>query len=151
MTHTLQAHSIKIVVPIGADALPRNVLPDDGPAPPIDLKVQLKGGSFFLRAPLNGKSYRKILNAIAANGTENVVTVLQGELRPTPQGTPPVSQGYPVEDVSSFGEDEAEAYLSDLLYAIDEKARDGAEAECIKLVKLLVHYATTFKAQFDWE
>jgi hypothetical protein len=57
---TIRLHGLKVA----ADALPRDLVPMDGPAgePTIDV---LDGGSLTARAKFNGKNYRKMLKQIA--------------------------------------------------------------------------------------
>ena len=88
-TATIQVPALKVTVPLAADALPRDLVPRDGPAGEPVLDLVLEGGSLTVRAKLNGKNYRKLLKQVAEHGAENVAVALQGVLRP------PVSPGGP--------------------------------------------------------
>jgi hypothetical protein len=75
--------SFKLTVPLRGDALPRDLVPPEPePAGSPVLDVALEGGALVARARLNGKSVRKALKVVAEHGTENVVLVLQGALKP---------------------------------------------------------------------
>jgi len=79
---TIHVPGLKITVPLAADALPRDLVPMEGPAGEPTLELVLDGGPLTARARLNGKNYRKMLKQIAEHGAGNVVVVLQGVLRP---------------------------------------------------------------------
>ena len=79
---TIRVPGLKVAVPLAADALPRDLVPTDGPAGEPTLDLVLEGGSLTVRAKLNGKNYRKMLKQIAEHGAANVAVVLQGVLRP---------------------------------------------------------------------
>ncbi len=79
---TIHVHGLKVTVPLDADALPRDLVPMEGPAGEPTLELVLDGGPLTARARLNGKNYRKMLKQIAEHGAGNVVVVLQGVLRP---------------------------------------------------------------------
>jgi hypothetical protein len=79
---TIPVRGLKVTVPLAADALPRDLVPMDGPAGEPILDLVLDGGSLRARAKLNGKNYRKMIKQIAEQGAANVVVVLQGTLRP---------------------------------------------------------------------
>ena len=79
---TIHVPGLKVTVPLAADALPRDLVPMEGPADEPTLELVLDGGSLTARARLNGKNYRKMLKQIAEHGAGNVVVVLQGVLRP---------------------------------------------------------------------
>jgi hypothetical protein len=79
---TIRVAGLKVAVPLGPDALPRDLVPMDGPAGEPVLELVLEGGSLTALAKLNGKNYRKMLKTIAEQGAGNVVVVLQGVLRP---------------------------------------------------------------------
>jgi len=81
-TATIRVPGLKVAVPLAADALPRDLVPPDGPAGEPTLDLVLEGGALTARARLNGKNYRKLLKRIADEGAENVAIVLQGVLRP---------------------------------------------------------------------
>jgi hypothetical protein len=72
----------KVTVPLSADALPRDLVPMDGPAGDPTLDLVLDGTTLTAQARLNGKNYRKMIKQIAEHGAANVVVVLQGLLRP---------------------------------------------------------------------
>jgi hypothetical protein len=86
---TIQVLGLKVAVPLAADALPRDLVPMDGPAGEPTIDLVLDGGSLTVRAKINGKNYRKMLKQIAELGAANVAVVLQGVLRP------PVAPGGP--------------------------------------------------------
>jgi hypothetical protein len=82
MKATICVPGLKVVVPLAAEALPRDLVPMDGPAGEPTLDLVLESGSLTARAKLNGKNYRKMLKQIAEQGAANVAVVLQGVLRP---------------------------------------------------------------------
>ena len=84
-TATIQVPALKVTVPLAADALPRDLVPRDGPAGEPVLDLVLECGALTVRAKLNGKNYRKLLKQIA----EDVAVALRGVLRS------PVSPGGP--------------------------------------------------------
>src|SRR3954454_10915517 len=86
---TIGVPGLKVAVPLAPDALPRDLVPPDGPAGEPTLELVLEGGSLTARAQLNGKNYRKLLKQVAEHGPGNVAVVLQGVLRP------PVNPGGP--------------------------------------------------------
>jgi hypothetical protein len=79
---TIRVPGLKVTVPLSAEALPRDLVPMDGPAGEPTLDLVLDGGPLTARAKLNGKNYRKLLKQIAEVGAGNVSIVLQGTLRP---------------------------------------------------------------------
>ncbi len=79
---TIRVPGLKVAVPLGADALPRDLVPLDGPAGEPVLELVLEGGALTAVAKLNGKNYRKMLKTIAEQGPDNGAVVLQGVLRP---------------------------------------------------------------------
>jgi hypothetical protein len=79
---TIHVPGLKVTVPLAADALPRDLVPMEGPAGEPTLDLVLDGTPLTARARLNGKNYRKMLKQIAEHGAGNVVVVLQGVLRP---------------------------------------------------------------------
>src|SRR3954469_16023565 len=83
---TIRVKGLKVAVPLQADAVPRDLVPMDGPAgePVIDLAVE--GSDLVVRARFNGKNYRKMLKTIDEHGPDNVAVVLQGLLRPDQAG-----------------------------------------------------------------
>ena len=81
---TIHVPGLKVTVPLAADALPRDLVPMEGPAGEPTLELVLDGTSLTARARLNGKNYRKMLKQIAEQGAANVAVVLQGVLRPPP-------------------------------------------------------------------
>jgi hypothetical protein len=85
---TIRVPGLKVAVPLPADALPRDLVPMDGPAGEPTIELVLEGG-LTAEAKINGKNYRKLLKQIAEQGTGNVAVVLQGVLRP------PVAPGRP--------------------------------------------------------
>lgn len=81
-TATIRVPGLKVTVPLAADALPRDLVPPDGPAGEPVLDLVLEGGALTLRAKLNGKNYRKLLKQVAEHGADRVAVALQGVLRP---------------------------------------------------------------------
>ena len=79
---TIHVPGLKVTVPLAADALPRDLVPMEGPAGEPTLELVLDGTPLTARARLNGKNYRKLLKQVAEHGAGNVVVVLQGVLRP---------------------------------------------------------------------
>jgi hypothetical protein len=79
---TIRVAGLKVAVPLSAEALPRDLVPMEGPAGEPTIDLVLEGGSLTARAKLNGKNYRKLLKQVAEHGAGNVVVVLQGVLRP---------------------------------------------------------------------
>jgi hypothetical protein len=79
---TIRVPGLKVTVPLAADALPRDIVPMDGPAGEPTLELVLEGTPLTAQAKLNGKNYRKLLKQIAEQGAGNVSVVLQGTLRP---------------------------------------------------------------------
>ncbi len=93
-TATISVPALKVTVPLAADALPRDLVPMEGPAGDPVLDLVLEGGALTLRARLNGKNYRKLLKQVAEHGAENVAVALQGVLRsPETPGGPFVLEG----------------------------------------------------------
>jgi hypothetical protein len=88
-TKTIQVPSLKVTVPLAAAALPRDLVPMEGPAGDPVLDLVLEGGSLTVRAKLNGKNLRKLLKQVDEHGPENMAVALQGVLRP------PASAGEP--------------------------------------------------------
>jgi hypothetical protein len=91
---TIHVPGLKVTVPLAADALPRDLVPMDGPAGEPTLELVLDGSPLTAQARLNGKNYRKLLKQVAEHGGGNVVVVLQGMLRPpAAPGGPLVLEG----------------------------------------------------------
>ena len=84
---TIQVPGLKVAVPLPADAVPRDLVPMEGPAGEPVIELVLEGSPLIALAKLNGKNYRKMLKTIAEQGADNVAVVLQGALRP------PATQG----------------------------------------------------------
>jgi hypothetical protein len=74
---------LKINTLLAPDALPPDLVPPE-PQPAGDpvIDLALEGSPLIARARLNGKSYRKVLKAIAEHGKDNVMVTLQGTLKP---------------------------------------------------------------------
>jgi hypothetical protein len=85
---TIRVPGLKVTVPLAPDALPRDLVPMDGPAGEPTLDLVLEGG-LTARARLNGKNYRRMIKQVVDLGAANVSVVLQGVLRP------PASPGEP--------------------------------------------------------
>jgi hypothetical protein len=93
-TATIRVPGLKVAVPLAAEALPRDIVPMDGPAGEPTLELVLDGTPLTARAKLNGKNYHKLLKQVAEHGAGNVAVVLQGVLRPpAAPGDPFVLEG----------------------------------------------------------
>ena len=93
-TATIRVPSLKVTVPLAAAALPRDLVPRDGPAGEPVLDLVLEGGSLTVRAKINGKNYRKLLKQVEEHGADNLAVALQGVLRaPASPGGPFVLEG----------------------------------------------------------
>ncbi len=79
---TIQVSGLKVAVPLPPDALPRDLVPMEGPAGDPTIDLVLPGGALTARPRINGKNYRKLLKQVADQGPANVAVVLQGVLRP---------------------------------------------------------------------
>ena len=91
---TIQVSGLKVAVPLPADALPKDLVPMDGPAGEPAIELVLEGSNLTAIARCNGKNYRKMLKTIAENGSDAVAVVLQGVLRPpADQGGPYLLEG----------------------------------------------------------
>jgi hypothetical protein len=92
-TATIRVSSFKVTVPMAAAALPRDIVPMDGPAgdPTIDLVLE---GGLTARVKINGKNYRRMLKQVDEVGADNLAIVLQGTLRaPARPGEPFTLEG----------------------------------------------------------
>jgi hypothetical protein len=78
----IKVPGLKVAVPLPADALPRDLVPMEGPAGEPVIELVLEGSTLTVLAKLNGKNYRKMLKTHAENGSDAVAVVLQGVLRP---------------------------------------------------------------------
>jgi hypothetical protein len=78
----IKVPGLKVAVPLPADALPRDLVPMEGPAGEPVLELVLEGSNLTAIARCNGKNYRKMLKTIAEQGADAVAVVLQGVLRP---------------------------------------------------------------------
>ena len=86
---TIHVPGLKVTVPLAADALPREIVPKEGPASEPTLELVLDGSPLRVWAQLNGKNDRRLLKQVAEHDAESVVVVLQGVLRPpTAPGEP---------------------------------------------------------------
>jgi hypothetical protein len=93
-TATIRVPGLKVTVPLAADALPRDLVPADGPPGEPTLDLVLEGGALTVRARINGRNYRRMLKQIDEAGPGNVVVVFQGVLRPpAAAGEPFVLEG----------------------------------------------------------
>jgi hypothetical protein len=79
---TIRVPGLKVTVPLSAEALPRDLVPMEGPAGEPTLELVLEGTPLTARTQLNGKNYRKMIKQIGEQGPGNVSVVLQGTLRP---------------------------------------------------------------------
>jgi hypothetical protein len=78
----IKVSGLKVAVPLPINALPRDLVPMEGPAGEPVIELVLAGSTLTAIARCNGKNYRKMLKTIAENGSEAVAVVLQGTLRP---------------------------------------------------------------------
>lgn len=85
---TIRLKGLNVATPIAADAVPTDLVPADGPAGNPAVTLELEGFGPVCTAQLNGKSYRRMLKALAEKGPEGVTILLQGTLRPGPGGLP---------------------------------------------------------------
>jgi hypothetical protein len=91
---TIRVPGLKVAVPLSADALPRDIVPPDGPPGEPTLEIALDGTTLVARARINGRNYRRMLKQIDEQGAANVVVVLQGMLKPAAEpGGPFVLDG----------------------------------------------------------
>ena len=81
-TAQITVPGLKVAVPLKADALPRGLVPPDGPAGEPIIELRIEGAPTTIVARINGKNYRKMLKTVAEHGADSVVIVLQGNLRP---------------------------------------------------------------------
>ncbi len=80
---TIPVRSLKVAVPLAADAIPQDLVPPDGqPAGEPVIEVKLEDGSVTAIAKLNGKSLRRALKTVAEHGPANVALILKGPLKP---------------------------------------------------------------------
>ena len=87
-TATIRVPGLKVTVPLSAEALPRDLVPSEGPPGEPTLELALEGTPFVARARLNGRNYRRLLKQVDDQGAASVAVVFQGVLRPpaTPGG-----------------------------------------------------------------
>ncbi len=85
---TIRLKGLKVLQPIPAELVPVDLVPADGPAGNPSITLELEGVGPVCTAVLNGKSYRRMLKALAERGPEGVTILLQGTLRPGPDGLP---------------------------------------------------------------
>src|SRR5512146_3520276 len=85
---------LKGAVPRPAEALPRDLVPMEGPAGEPVIELVLEGSNLTAIARCNGKNYRKMLKTITEQSADAVAVVLQGVLRsPADQGGPYLLEG----------------------------------------------------------
>jgi hypothetical protein len=80
----IAVRKIKVVVPLVVEGLPG--VPLDGPIGDLTLTLALEGSGLSVPARVNGKSYRRMLKAVAEKGAGNVKVMLQGDLVARPGG-----------------------------------------------------------------
>jgi hypothetical protein len=85
----LRIPSIKVSIPLAAAAIPKDLVPAEGPPGEPTLELALEGSSIVVLAKLSGKNYRRMVKNIVENGPDAVALALQGNLRP------PASPGGP--------------------------------------------------------
>lgn len=79
---TIQVAGLKVAVLLAADALPKDLVPMDGPAGEPAIELALPGNALTALARINGKNYRKLIKQVAEVGAANLAVVLQGVLKP---------------------------------------------------------------------
>ena len=77
---TIRLKGLKVMQPIPAELVPVDLVPADGPAGNPAITLELEGVGPVCTAVLNGKSYRRMLKALAERGPEGVTILLQGTL-----------------------------------------------------------------------
>ncbi|MBV8463274.1 MAG: hypothetical protein JO368_08275 [Acidimicrobiales bacterium] len=85
---TIRLKGLKVATPVAAESIPRDLVPPDGPAGNPALTLEFEGFGPVCTAVLNGKSYRRMLKALAEKGPEGITILLQGTLKPGPGGLP---------------------------------------------------------------
>ncbi|MBV8611448.1 MAG: hypothetical protein JO034_28895 [Singulisphaera sp.] len=85
---TIRLKGLKVMQPIPAELVPRDLVPPDGPAGNPAITLELEGVGPVCTAVFNGKSYRRMLKALTERGPEGVTILLQGTLKPGPSGLP---------------------------------------------------------------
>ena len=85
---TIRLKGLKVATPIAADAVPLDLVPPDGPAGNPSITLELEGVGPVCTAVLNGKSYRRMLRALAERP--------RGGHDPTPGHAPAGPGGLPV-------------------------------------------------------
>ncbi len=78
----IRVAGLKVAVPLAAEALPRDLVPMEGPVGETVIELALEGTPLAAEAKVNGKNYRRMLKQIAEVGASQVAVVLQGTLRP---------------------------------------------------------------------
>jgi hypothetical protein len=79
---TITVRGVKVNTLLPPASLPADLVPPDGqPAGNPAIDVAIEGSPIVMRAVLNGKSVRRALKTIAEAGPENVVVLLQGNLK----------------------------------------------------------------------
>jgi hypothetical protein len=69
---TIRLKGLKVLQPIPAELVPVDLVPADGPAGNPSITLELEGVGPVCTAVLNGKSYRRMLKALAERGPEGV-------------------------------------------------------------------------------
>lgn len=80
----IRVNTFKVVVPIPAEAIPRDLVPPEprpAGAPVLDLVLE-GGTAVTVRAQLSGKSARKALKQIAEADPGTIACAIQGNLKP---------------------------------------------------------------------
>jgi hypothetical protein len=85
---TIRLRGLKVATPVAAELVPRDLVPPDGPAGNPTVTLELEGFGPICTATFNGKSYRRMLKALAEHGPQGVTVLLQGTLKPGPGGLP---------------------------------------------------------------
>ena len=88
MGNPITVPTLKVTVPLKPTDLPADLVPPE-PAPvgnPV-LTVQLAGTGVILPIQLGGKNARKTLKLLAQHGPDGISLVINGSLKPGPNGT----------------------------------------------------------------
>jgi hypothetical protein len=76
----IKINSLKATLPLKPESLPANLVPPEGPPGEPLLELHLEGGT-IISARVNGKNYRKMMKTVSEHAPDQVVIILQGNLR----------------------------------------------------------------------
>jgi hypothetical protein len=77
----IKISSLKVTLPLKPDQLPTDLVPPDGPPGEPILELHLDPGTIIV-ARVNGKNYRRMLKTVSEHSPDQVVIILQGNLKP---------------------------------------------------------------------